>query len=73
MEGFVTGLRGRLALSLLQETHEKDKGSRPITIVAGNESCDLDSAVSAIVFAYFLHTREILKVLTISLYGVLKK
>jgi len=63
MEDFVTGLRGRLALSLLQETRDKDECSpgRPVTIVAGNESCDLDSAVSAIVFAYFLHTREILK------------
>lgn len=29
-----------------------------VTFVIGNESCDLDSAVSAIVYAYFLHTKK---------------
>ena len=27
-----------------------------VTLVIGNEACDLDSAVSAIVYAYFLHS-----------------
>ena len=29
---------------------------RPVTVVVGNESCDLDSALSAIVLAYFLQS-----------------
>jgi len=53
MEEFVSGLRGRLALNLLQDAETE---RRPVTVVVGNESCDLDSAVSAIVLAYFLHT-----------------
>jgi len=55
MEEFVSGLRGRLALNLLQDAETE---RRPVTVVVGNESCDLDSAVSAIVLAYFLHTRQ---------------
>jgi len=62
MEEFVGGLRGRLALSLLQEAGPDDEGPRrPVTVVVGNESCDLDSAACAIVLAYFLHTRELLQ------------
>ena len=65
MEEFVGGLRGRLALSLLQEAGPDDEGPRrPVTVVVGNESCDLDSAACAIVLAYFLHTRELLQART---------
>jgi len=53
MEEFVSGLRGRLALNLLQDAETE---RRPVTVVVGNESCDLDSAVSAIVLAYFLQS-----------------
>ena len=58
MEEYIAGLRGTLALNL---SSIGQSGGKAVTFVVGNESCDLDSAVSAIVFAYFLHTREILK------------
>ncbi|KAL8595557.1 hypothetical protein ACOMHN_000765 [Nucella lapillus] len=43
------------ALERLQEFHA-------VHVVIGNESCDLDSAVSAIVYAYFLHETSLASV-----------
>jgi inorganic pyrophosphatase/exopolyphosphatase len=48
-----------------------------VRIVMGNEACDLDSAISALVYAYLLHnemsaeTREVMAVLP--LLNILKK
>ena len=43
---------------LFDDLQDAETERRPVTVVVGNESCDLDSAVSAIVLAYFLHTRQ---------------
>ena len=49
MDQYLTSIREKLK-------DIKDKAS--VTFVIGNESCDLDSAVSAIVYAYFLNTKR---------------
>ena len=49
MDQYLTSIREKLK-------EIKDKSS--VTFVIGNESCDLDSAVSAIVYAYFLNTKK---------------
>ena len=43
---------------LFDDLQDAETERRPVTVVVGNESCDLDSAVSAIVLAYFLHTGQ---------------
>ena len=45
----------------LKSLHNKLKNLQnktSVTFVIGNESCDLDSAVSAITYGYFLHWKQ---------------
>ena len=48
MDQYLTSIREKL-----KDVNDKTS----VTFVIGNESCDLDSAVSAIVYAYFLNTK----------------
>jgi len=62
MDHYLGGLRGKLAVEIASiGAPGKDDKGHGITFVLGNESCDLDSAVCAIVYAYFLSCREILQ------------
>ena len=45
-------------LTSIREKVKDIKDKTSVTFVIGNESCDLDSAVSAIVYAYFLNTKK---------------
>jgi len=62
MDHYLGGVRGTLALKLASAAaSSKSEGQgQKVTFVLGNEACDLDSAVCAVVYAYFLSTREIL-------------
>lgn len=45
-------------LKSLRDKLRNQKNQTSVTFVIGNESCDLDSVVSAISYGYYLHSKE---------------